>query len=86
MVSYFEAPGGLGVKCDLIKPGDEIAIAFSVFDCPNEDIKVIVKQAEVDLKIVSSSDAKDEVLDILVHRILENGYALAMIAGWHSNV
>ena len=22
----------------------------------------------------------------LVHRILENGYALAMIAGWHSNV
>jgi hypothetical protein len=66
MVSYFEAPGGLGVKCDLIKPGDEIAIAFSVFDCPNEDIKIIVKQAEVDLKIVSSSDAKDEVLDILV--------------------
>ena len=37
-----------------------------MFDCPNEDIKIIVKQAEVDLKIVSSSDAKDEVLDILV--------------------
>jgi hypothetical protein len=66
MVSYFEAPSGLGVKCALIKPGDEVAIAFSAFDCPNEDVKIILKQAEVDLKMISSSDTRDQVLDILI--------------------
>ena len=66
MVSYFEAPGGLGVKCDLIKPGDEVTIAFSAFDCPNEDLKIILKQANVDLKMMSPVNARDQVLDILI--------------------
>jgi hypothetical protein len=56
----------LGVKFDLLKPGDEATVAFSVFDCPNEELKIFVKQENVQLKMVSDSDSARSLLDIFV--------------------
>jgi hypothetical protein len=63
---YFADARGLGVKFDLLKPGDEATVAFSVFDCPDEELKIFVKQENVELKTVSDTDSASNILDIFV--------------------
>jgi len=64
---WFSDKRGLGVKLDLLKPGEEAMVSFSVFDCPDEELKIFAKQEGVEIKDVKDSDSAQNVLDIFIN-------------------
>ena len=62
---YFAAPRGLGVKFDLLNPGEEVSVAFTGFDCPDEKLQIAARQEGVVTKDISGRSRNERLFEIV---------------------
>lgn len=62
---YFADPRGLGVKFDLLNPGEEALVAFTVFDCPDEKLQIAARQEGVVTKDISGRSRNERLFEII---------------------